>query len=219
MSFRAVAIILGLLAAVPAFAPTGAADAYPQATEWSPTGTNVSLEAPILITWSDQMNAQSVEAAFGASVGNQTWNATAFQWVHAMVPPWTSTAAPRSPLPGSTNVTVVVLPTARDARGYPLNQDGNETGGEPTDRLAWTFRTEAGTPPRVLWTSPSAGATNVSVAANFTIAFDEPMDTGSVAAALTVIPTTAGRGTPAGPSSSARGGGRTLSARTTARSP
>ncbi len=189
MSSRVLAGVLGLLAALPIAAVVQGAGLYPEAVNWSPRGTNVPTEAPIQITWSEQMNAGSVEAAFSVALGNQTWNATAFQWTHSTVPPWTSRATPRSPFPGLASITVLVLPTARDSRGYALDQDQDGVGGEPTDRLEWTFTSESGVPPRVVNTTPSDRATNVLVTTGVALHFDEAMNVPSVDLAFHVSPT------------------------------
>jgi len=192
MSPRALALLLSLLAVTPALAVARGAGQYPEATSWSPAGMNAPVEGPILITWSARMNTTSIESAFRLIVGNATWNASAFQWAHSTSPPWTSRATPSIALPPLTNVTALVLPTAQDTGGNRLDQNRNGTGGEPTDELRWTFRTDTGKPPRVLATSPPDGRTGVRVAENLTITFSQPMNTTSVETAIEITPATSG---------------------------
>lgn len=184
MRVRALALSVLVLAAIPAVLPARAAGPYPEAIEWSPTGANEALDGPILLTWTARMDTDSVEAAFGLTDGNSTWTAADFQWTHSITPPWTSEGIPLAPLPARSDVLVVVASTAKDSAGYRLDQDGDGVGGEMNDTLTWTFRTENGTPPRVIGHIPASLEGNVSVDANITLAFDEPMDRASVEAAF-----------------------------------
>lgn len=193
MSSRWIALALGVLAATSAVDLARGAGAYPQATAWSPMGRSAPLEGPILITWTMRMDATSVEGAFVLANGSRVWDGAAFQWVHSSSPPWTSRATPLSSLPASTTFVALVAPNATDASGrYPLDQDGNGVGGEASDTLIWTFRTENGTPPRVLATWPGDGQTDVRVTADIILTFDEPMDADSVTAAFGISPSAAG---------------------------
>jgi len=183
-----VLVVLALLAASPS-ARVRAAGLYPEGTDWSPTGDNEALNAAVRITWSARMNGTSVEGAFSLTDGTDTRDGSSFAWTHSSVPPWTSAATPLAALRPLAVYTVRVAPTARDATGlYALDQDGSGTGGEATDALSWTFRTEDGTPPTVVLTSPGDGQANVPVAADVAIDFDEPMDAASVEAAFNVTP-------------------------------
>ena len=191
MSPRVLAAVLAALAILAASPSAGvrAAGLYPEGTDWSPTGDNEALNVTVRITWSARMNATSVEGAFSLTGGTDTRNGSSFAWIHSTVPPWTSAASPLAVLRPLTTYTARVAPTARDATGlYALDQDGSGTGGEATDPLSWTFRTEDGTPPTVVRTSPADGQASVPVAADVTIDFDEPMDAASVEAAFTVTP-------------------------------
>lgn len=193
MSIRATLLLILLLGAVAATGRGHALGAYPEATEWSPTGSNAALEGPIAITWTMRMSGATVEAAFRLTDGDRVWSGVDFEWVHSPAPPWTSHATPDLPLAPETEYTATIFATAREATGtYALDQNGNGFGGEATDSLAWTFRTENGRPPGVQWTTPADGAQNVSVAAAITLAFDEPMDRDSVEAALAFSPDLAG---------------------------
>jgi hypothetical protein len=184
---------LPLVAAMLPAPPTGALAPYPEATDWTPTGDAAALDGPLRIAWSDPMNTTSVEAAFSLTDGPSIWNGTSFAWTHASAPPWTSTAAPLAPLSALTRYTASVAPTATDATDlHRLDQDGDGDGGEPTDALTWSFRTENGTPPRVGSTSPADGQANVPVAAAIEVAFDERMERSSVEAALAISPSLAG---------------------------
>lgn len=194
MRVRVLALTFAVLAASAVVSHGRGEGLYPEGTADGPLGANVALDAAIRITWTMEMNSASVEAAFVLTdCGVWMWDASAFDWFHSAAPPWSSRASPRSPYPAETNLCVVVAPTAREASGaYALDQDRDGTGGEPTDALAWTFRTENGTPPRVLATAPSGSDPRVGVAANVTIAFDEPMDAASVEAGLRLSPETTG---------------------------
>ena len=189
MRFRALLLSLVVIAAIPAVIPGRGAGLFPEAVEWGPMGSNVALDASIAITWSAQMDKTSVEAAYTLTDGTTVWGAADFQWVHSGSPPWTSQATALAPLPAASTFIAVVGPTALDStRIYPLDMDGDGVGGEGTDALLWTFRTENGTPPRVKGTSPSDGETGVNVGSDIRIEFDEPMDAASVEGALQVLP-------------------------------
>jgi len=195
MTPRALAAVLAafsILAASPPARVQGAG-LYPEATAWSPAGGNEALNATARIAWSARMNTTSVEAAFSVEGGADVRDGSAFAWTHSTVPPWTSAASPRSALGALTTYAVRVAPTARDSTGlYALDQDGSGIGGEPTDALSWTFRTEDGTPPKVVLTSPVDGQASVPVAADVAIDFDEPMDAPSVEAAFATAPPVGG---------------------------
>ena len=193
MSSRSLALVLAALAAASVLSTGRAPGGYPVATAWSPTGPSVPLEAAIVITWSVQMDAGSVEAAFSLSDGTANWTAGSFQWVHSPATPWKSTATPLAPFTPLTNFTARVAPGARDAiYRYPLDQDGNGVPGEPSDALVWTFRTEDGRSPEVRATIPTNGASGVAVATNLTVAFSEPMGGPSVVTAFAVSPSVPG---------------------------
>ena len=134
MSSRLLTLALILLAASSAIGVARAPPAPPWAMNWSPTGVEVPLDAPIVITWSQPMNASAVEAAFTLTDGVTVWNRSAFQWVHATSAPWTSQASTRSPYPRLTVLTATVNASATDGSGQRLDQNRNGTGGEP----AWT---------------------------------------------------------------------------------
>lgn len=192
MISRALVLLVAGLAAAAALPSLARGLDTVKAEAWGPTGADVGLTAPIVITWTAEMNRTSVEDAFRLTNGTAVWTGLDFQWLHASAPPWTSRASPLAPLPPLTDFVASVAPTATSLSGQRLDQDGDGTGGQPSDGLVWTFRTENGTPPRVLWTSPANGTADVPVAQPLAIGFDEPMDRGSVASALSLLPATSG---------------------------
>lgn len=195
MRVRVLALTFAVLAASAVVGHGLGAGSYPEGSVDGPLGTNVALSATIQIVWTMKMDSASIEAAFVLTDGGVwMWDATAFDWFHSGAPPWYSRASPRSLYPAATGLYAVVAATAREASGaYLLDQDRDGVGGEPTeDFLAWTFRTENGTPPRVTGTNPTGGDPRVAVGANLTMEFDEPMDSASVEAALHVSPETNG---------------------------
>lgn len=165
-------ILLAILAAVPAHG----AGPYPEATDWGPTGTDVPLDPEIVIHWTIRMDTPSVQAAFGLTDGVTSWGEASFSFAHAPNPPFWTSATPTFPLRSLTTYRVTVAPTALDAtRAYALDQDGDGRGGEPEDALSFSFTTEDADPPKVLWTNPPDGATNVSIRAVVEVAFSEAM--------------------------------------------
>ncbi len=186
MSSRPFALLLAGLTLLPLASPVEGAGGYPEAIEWSPTGTSVLRDTPIRITWDLRMNASSVEVAFSVTDGTTTWGPEAFQWNHSGAAPWISQATPRSPYPAAANLTVRINATATDATDrFPLDQNGNGQGGEANDTLVWSFGTEDDTvPPRVLSTVPEPGQTGVSRSARITVTFDDAMDAAATESAL-----------------------------------
>jgi len=63
------------------------------------------------------------------------------------------------------------------------------TGGLLVEDYTWTFTTQA---PRIIWSRPSDGKTNVGLTENISVTFNQPMDQTSVEAALSIF---AGDGT------------------------
>ncbi len=183
-------LLIAALALLPAMA--GAADTTPPyAVSWSPQGTGVPVTTSMTVVWSERMNWTSVERAFRYSDANGTY--TAGSWIIDGAAN-ASTFTPATPLHLGTAYTVTVLQTATDEAGNLLDQDRNGVPGEPCvppatgDCVVWHFETELPppdtTPPRVLSTSPAAGATAPADAA-IEVRFSERMDTASVEASFT----------------------------------
>ncbi len=134
----------------------------------------------IAITFSEPMNRTSVESAFsytdGASTfaiadGTATWGyaSDGFSFQPARI------------LDYGTRYTVTL------AAGVPVDTAGNPLNGGAEE--TWSFTTAAqpdAIPPRIQWTSPFAGQTNVSRTARISIIFSEAMDKSGVQSSIRI---------------------------------
>ncbi len=159
---------------------------YPKVLLTSPadTQTNVALDAPIVVTFSESMYNRSVEDSFSyndgvtfysKTNGTSTWNQdnTVF------------TFSPSSPYRRLVAYTVKL--NSNIARGLGNNYlDGNKNGiseKSPTDDVVWQFTTVQfvdTVPPHVQSTSPDGGAGDVPRDVSVVVVFSEAMDKSSV---------------------------------------
>ncbi|MBT1076902.1 Ig-like domain-containing protein [Geobacter grbiciae] len=134
--------------------------------------TNVGTTSPIIITFSEPMNQDSVKAAFSLATGSTTIPCT-FSYNGT-----TATFTPPA-LNGNTPYTATIAATAKDMAGNSLGSDH-----------AWTFTTGIGpdtTPPTVQSVAPTGSG--VGINSTIAITFSEPMNTDSVKAAFSLTPT------------------------------
>jgi parallel beta-helix repeat protein len=164
--------ILGPDAAVPPYALT-----------YAPSGTNIPINASIVINWNETMNWTSVESAFGYSDGVLNYTSANGTWLHSNATN-TSTFTPAVRFKYDTKYWVAVNCSATDIVGNPLDQNKNGTGGEwPGDALAWNF-TIMDAAPIVMSTSPANSQVDVDPMTTIKIVFSEPMNIASVNASF-----------------------------------
>jgi serine protease AprX len=115
----------------------------PEIVEFGPSGDDIPLDRPVLVTFDSEMDRPSVEAALSVSPtlpGTYSWTGNTVEF------------SPGGGWAADTTYTVTVASTARDVSGNTLTSD-----------KTWAFRTEEATappdPPRVVIVSPSEDET------------------------------------------------------------
>jgi hypothetical protein len=160
-------------------------DPYPpQVAGNSPVGSDVPVNSPITITFSEEMDETSVENAITISSG--TWG----------IPVWTDNTITYWPLVNLENLTgynITINGTiAKDLEGNTLDGDGDGVSeGWAVDSFSWTFTTDNGTdltPPQVTVTTPANGSTGVAPLSSIIITFSEAMNHTAVEANFNYTP-------------------------------
>jgi len=145
----------------------------PNVIDKSPTGIDIPVDSVITITFSENMNKNSVEAAFSIShsvKGKFTWSDA------------TITFAPNKSLNYGTQYIVTISTNAMDLENENLESE-----------FTWKFTTispDTSTPPTIIDKSPIGN--EVSVDTIITITFNELMDTNSVESAFSISPNVEG---------------------------
>lgn len=141
----------------------------PTLVQSAPTGMDVALDAPIVLTFSERMNPSTVTV-------------TPSPAAKLMPPVWNEeqtrvTFAPSAPWKVSTDYQVIVA--GADVAGNPLGGD-----------ITWTFRTLTPTdttPPTVVAHAPGSQSA-APLNARISIAFSEPMLAVTVEPAISIVP-------------------------------
>jgi RHS repeat-associated protein len=137
--------------------------------------TNVNANANVIVTFSQAMNAATVN---GSTVElRDPSNALVSAAVSYDAITFAATLDPVAPLAAGANYTARVRGGSTDPRVKDV------AGNALADDLTWTFTTAPPpdtTPPIIASFSPAAAATNVNAYANVTVTFSEAMDAASV---------------------------------------
>jgi alpha-tubulin suppressor-like RCC1 family protein/photosystem II stability/assembly factor-like uncharacterized protein len=145
----------------------------PTITNNLPTGTEVPVNAPVSVTFSEPMNQASAESAFSITPtvdGSFSWSGNEMIFT------------PSANYSYSADYTVKISTAAKDLAGNSM-----------TALFSWTFTTEAApdtTPPTITNNLPTG--TEVSINSPVKITFSEPMDQASAESAFSIAPTVAG---------------------------
>jgi hypothetical protein len=150
----------------------------PTVQEWGPVGPDHLANVTVWTKFSKEMMLPDLTFAFSLSelasgapvVGLSSWDSITYNF----------TFIPFAALDsGTTYKACFNSSVALDIEGFYLDGNGNNVSEmHPIDDFCWTFRTA--NLPSVMFTTPSAGAMDVSVKTNISISFNEPMDAGSV---------------------------------------
>jgi len=153
--------------------------APPLALNYTPNGTEESVNSQIQITWNETMNWTSVDEAFNYTDGVTVWSSANGNWLHDSATN-ISAFTPTDVFAYETQYFVTVNCTATDIIGNGLDQDGNGTGGcWPADVLAWNFTT-VDESPGIISTVPANNQIDVDPNTIIRITFSEPMNQSAV---------------------------------------
>lgn len=160
------------------FSPPQIASTFPE-----PDSINISLNANIIVNFTESMDIISAENAFSYTNGTLTWD------VNDGIVVWTNedktmTFTPDIAFDYGIEYQVTIAHTACDIDGNPLDGDGDGIPGEVVDDdYTWLFTTVLA-PPRIISTFPEDGMKDVFVNSNIIINFSKAMNTGSVDSAF-----------------------------------
>ncbi|ODS35924.1 MAG: hypothetical protein A7315_04990 [Candidatus Altiarchaeales archaeon WOR_SM1_79] len=146
----------------------------------SPTGSGNAITSYIQITFSEEMDHDSVKKAFSYTDGVSSWDSKHgfFNWNANIM-----TFYPYEDLLYETSYTVIINTTAYDHVLNRLDGDGDGIFEGDDDIYCFTFETVKAPdyePPEVVFVSPSEGAQNVTLDGNIEIEFSESMNEFSV---------------------------------------
>lgn len=136
----------------------------------TPTGSKISPDTKITVTFSELMKNSSVESAFStvpATTGSFGWAGN------------TMTYTPESNLSQKTTYNVSIGTGARDSAGNHIQSS-----------YSWQFTTADTNPPSIIANSPTGN--NVQVDTQIKVLFNESMNTSSSESAFSTLPATAG---------------------------
>jgi len=143
----------------------------------------VSVETSITIVFSQEMNKESVEAAFSLIEAGKIDAPGYFEWSDK-----TLTFKPVRNLNYGQSYTAKLLGSAMSLASITL--DGNLNGiaeGTPADDVMWSFTVEQAPVPKIVTTEPVDKQINVPVSAQIAVNFSEDMDQASVEGAFSVV--------------------------------
>ncbi|MBI4213540.1 MAG: Ig-like domain-containing protein [Chloroflexi bacterium] len=157
----------------------------PSVSSVTPAGgvTNISVNANVVLTYTEAMNQTNTNSAFSLTDGITTWVCTTDGSCTWSTDGKTFTFDKSADLAASTTYTVAVSTTAKDGAGNALSSAHSSTF---TTKASTTPDT---TVPTITTLSPADGATNIPTNTNITVTFSEAMDTGSTQAAFCLYPT------------------------------
>jgi len=146
----------------------------PQNNEW-----DVPLTTTIQVSFSKEMDRDSVESAF--SINNGVGITGTFEWSDN---DRTVRFTPTNPFQPGLSYEVSILTTAKDKLGLTLedSQDSDNTDGKHT----WSFNTTSLTNPVILSVFPIPKSQNVSRNTQITVTFSKSIDAGSFEGAFTI---------------------------------
>ncbi len=140
--------------------------------------TNVSAILPIKISFTKSMDTASVENAFTIT---PPVNGT-IAWSNDYK---TLSFTPQTYFQHETNYSITIAGTAKSVSDFPLDGNGDGTGGDP---FTLSFTMEAATPPYVVMARPLSNDTSFSVSGLIGMRFSKAMDTTSVYSAFSITP-------------------------------